>query len=103
MVPAEDNELQQSLPTSSLSTTMSTRRVTRTKSSRSEAGAPSTSVIRAGENASKGMEVTEETVLEERGRLLRQKQTQLDQIFNKHDDLVRLTLALASNLLTSVL
>ncbi|KAJ3550654.1 hypothetical protein NMY22_g329 [Coprinellus aureogranulatus] len=32
---------------------------------------------------------TEEVVREERDRLLAQKQTQLDQIFNRHDDLVR--------------
>jgi helicase SWR1 len=48
-----------------------------------------------GGNASKPAEVTEEMVLEERDRLLRQKQTQLDQIFNKHDDLVRSPLASA--------
>lgn len=101
MVPADDHEPQQSLPSNSLSTTMSTRRITRAKSNNSEAGPSSISAVRVGRagggggNASKPAEVTEEMVLEERDRLLRQKQTQLDQIFNKHDDLVRSPLASA--------
>ena len=97
MAPVDDNAPNNSLPSNSVSTTMmsNTRRITRAKSNNGEVGTSSISAVRfervegTGGSASKPAEVTEEMLQEERERLLRQKQTQLDQIFNTHDDLVR--------------